>query len=119
MNYFGTFGSDESEAMQLLMPIIDKALLAHESGNYDDYCSLITDKLAEKVSREGFAKAHREIAPQLGTLESKSFLGSLNQGENPMLTFSARYSGIEEDIVITIIFENGSEPPLIDWLWIE
>lgn len=119
MNYFGTFGSTESEALRLLMPVVDRALHAHQIGNYQEYFSVITSDLAAKVTEKGFLQAHREVAPQLGILQSKSFLASLRRDENIMLLFSAKFSGTEDDIVINVTFKNGTEPPLIEWLWIE
>ena len=119
MNYFGTFGETDQEALQLLMPVIERALHAHTVGNYQEFVSVITHDLAEKITEEGFIKAHHEIAPQLGTLQSKYFLASLQRGKNPMLLFSAKFSGTEDDVLINVTFKSGTEPPLIDWLWIE
>lgn len=36
-----------------------------------------------------------------------------------MLLFSAKFSNTEDDILINVKFKDGSEPPLIEWLWIE
>ena len=119
MNFFGTFGSTDTEALQVLMPIVDRALHAHQVGDYREYLCEITSDLAEKVTEEGFIRAYQNLAPQLGTIQSKSFLASLRRGENPMLVFSAKFSGTEDDILINVTFRSGSEPPLIEWLWIE
>jgi hypothetical protein len=119
MNYFGTFGTTDKDALQLLMPVVDRALHAHQVGNYQEYLSVITSDLAGKVTEEGFLKAHREEAPKIGSLQSKSFLASLRRGKNPMLLFSAKFSDTEDDIVINVTFKSGTEPPLIEWLWIE
>ncbi len=119
MNFFGTFGSDDKEPLQLLIPVVERALHAHQAGNYQEYLSVITSDLAAKVTKESFMRAHREVAPQFGTLQSKTFLASLRRDENPMLLFSAKFSATEDDIVINVTFKNGTEPPLIDWLWIE
>ena len=119
MNYFGTFGSTEEEALRLLMPVVDRALKAHERGNYQAYLSVITADLAKKVSEEGFLRAYREIAPQLGRLKSKTLLASLRRGQDPMLIFAAKYENTQDDIVINITFKNATPPPLITWIWIE
>jgi len=119
MNFFGNFGSTDEEALQLLMPVVDRALYAHQVGNYQEYLSIVTSDLAAKVSEEGFLKAHREVAPQLGALQSKKFLASLRRGKNPMLLFAARFSLTEDDVVINVTFKSGTKPPLIEWLWIE
>ncbi|OMH30554.1 hypothetical protein [Motiliproteus sp. MSK22-1] len=119
MNFFGTFGSTDAEALQLLLPVVDRALYAHQAGDYQEYLSVITSNLAAKITQEDFMRAHREVAPQLGTLQSKLLLAALRRGENPMLLFSAKFSGTEDDIVINITFKNGTKPPLIEWLWIE
>lgn len=109
----------EHEALQLLVPVVDRAIDAHEVGNYQEYISLATSDLASKITENGFLAAHREVAPQLGTLRSKELLASLRRGNNPMLLFSAKFSNTEDDILINVKFKDGSEPPLIEWLWIE
>lgn len=119
MKYFGNFGTSGQEALNRLEPVLDGALEAHQSGNYADYLSLVTEKLSEKVTEQGFLKAHREIQPGLGKLIGKSFLASLNKNDNPMLIYSARYSETSDDVLITVIFKNNTNPPKIDWLWIE
>ncbi|WP_448546475.1 hypothetical protein [Thalassotalea fusca] len=119
MDYFGSFATTSENALKLLTPVVDKALVAHQEGNYRDYAAIITNELAEKVTEESFARAHKEIAPQLGKLQSKSFLAALKRDTNPMLLYSAKYSGTEDDILINVTFKNGTHPPQIDWLWIE
>lgn len=118
-DWFGSFGFSREEALSVLDPILDKAIEAHASGRYEDYRRVITQSLAEKVSEEGFSKAHREVWPTLGTLISRRFLGALKKQNNPMLLFSARFENTINDVLITVVFENSSNPPLIDWLWIE
>ncbi|QWU99777.1 hypothetical protein [Francisella salimarina] len=119
MNFFGTFGTTDKEALDLLIPVVDRALYAHQVGDYQEYLSIITSDLAAKVTEKSFMKVHREVAPQLGTLQSKKFLVSLRRDQNPMLLFSAKFSGTEDDVVINVTFKSGTVPPLIEWLWIE
>ena len=119
MNLFGTFGSTKAEALRLLMPVVDRALHAHQVADYRQFLSVVTDELAGKTSEERFMRAHRDVAPKLGALQSKSFLASLRRNKDPMLVFCAKYSSTQDDILISVTFENGTEPPLINWLWIE
>lgn len=118
MNYFGQYG-EEKEALEILLPVVEQAIKAHQQGDYDAYITLVDDSLAKEIDREQFIQAHQEIHPQLGNIVSKRFLGGLNRGGDPMLLFSAKYELISDDILINITFENGSRPPRIRWLWIE
>ena len=52
MNFFGTFGSTDEEALQLRLPVVDRALFAHQVGNYQEYLSVVTSNLAEKVTEQ-------------------------------------------------------------------
>ena len=119
MNFFGTFGTTDTEALQVLMPIVDRAMHAHQVGDYSEYSRVITSDLAEKVTEEGFRRAYQDLAPQFGTMQSRLFLASLRRGDNPILVFSAKFSATEDDILVSVTFRNGSQPPLIAWLWIE
>lgn len=119
MEYFGSFGQSKQEALKLLEPVLDSALEAHQTGSYADYMKLVTDELSAKVTEQGFIKAYREIRPSLGDLIEKSFLASLNRNDNPMLLYSAKYTGTSDDVLINITFKNNTMPPKIEWLWIE
>jgi len=119
MNYFGAFGTDQTEALPKFLPVLEVALAAHQTGDYDAYLSVVTKALASKVSRSGFAKAHKEVAPQLGELKSKRFLGAIKKHNKPTLLFVANYANCEDDVLISATFENNTLPAKIDWLWIE
>lgn len=119
MNYFGSFGKDDKQALERLIPVLDQALHAHQVGDYQAFLSVITPELAEQISEDGFAMAFQELAPQLGKLESKSFLAALRRQDNPLLLFAARFAATGDDVLIQAMFKNGTEPPLIDSFWIE
>ena len=52
MNFFGTFGSTDEEAFQLFLPVVDRALFAHQVDNYQEYLSVVISNLAEKVTEQ-------------------------------------------------------------------
>lgn len=117
--YFGSFGADYQTAMAVLEPIIQQAISAHETGNYDLFVEVITHEHASRVSREGFAKGFELVAPQLGKLNEKVFLGSLNREGDPVLLFRAEYQLCPDDVLITVQFKNDTRPPLIEYITIE
>ena len=119
MNFFADFGETKAEALHQLLPAVDRMLRAHQDGDYQAFAAVATPELLEKVSEQGFQRAHREVASGLGALQSRTFLGALNRAGNPMLLLSARYAGTEDDVLVKVIFGAGTRPPLIDWVWIE
>lgn len=119
MDYFGSFGDTSKEALSTLEPILRIALKSHRNGDYEAYSEIITDELKKELPKENFLKAYEEIAPQLGQLQSLRFLGSLDKNSDPLLLYSAQYSGTADDILISVTFKNETEPPKIHWLWID
>lgn len=117
--YFGSFGTSKSEALATLMPAVDAILEAHQKGDYDAFLAQITPDLADKISRQGFENAHKEASAELGQLVGKSFLGSLKDKGNPRLLFVATYAGCPSEVLISITFANGSQPPKASWVWVE
>ena len=117
--YFGCFGKNAAEALAILMPVVDIALKAHETGDYQAFRNVITDSLAARITPEGFQNAYEAIAPQLGPLISKRLVAALNRAGNPRLLFVARYTKTSDDILINITFTNNAEAPLINEMWIE
>lgn len=118
-DYFGCYGKTTEDALCQLLPVVDQALVAHETGNYQALRAVLTDSLAGKITPAGFQRARATIAPELGRQASKRLLGALNRGGNPRLLFAAHYDGTQDDILISVTFSNHSYPPLIDELWIE
>ena len=118
-DYFGFFGKNAAEALALLMPVVDIALKAHETGDYQAFRDVMTDSLAARITPEGFQNAYAAIAPQLGQLTSKRLIAAVNRAGNPRLLFVARYTNTSDDIMINITFTNDAEAPLINEMWIE
>ncbi|GGF52940.1 hypothetical protein [Alteromonas lipolytica] len=118
-DYFGCYGQTTEDALGQLLWVVEQALMAHESGDYQALRAVITDSLAGKITPAGFQRAHETLAPELGRQVSKRLLGALNRGGNPRLLFVARYEGAQDDILISVTFSNHTYPPLIDELWIE
>ena len=118
-DYFGCFGDNAAQALALLMPMVDIALKAHETGDYQAFRNVMTDSLAARITPEGFQKAYEAIAPQLGPIISKRLVAALNRAGSPRLLFVARYTKTSDDILINITFTNNAEAPLINEMWIE
>ena len=118
-DYFGSYGSSAEEALGVLEPVVDVALKAHERGDYEAFAGLITEAFRAEVSEAGFRKAYEEIAPVLGSLQSRRFLGAIRRRGNPLLLFAARYAGSVDDVLVQVVFKNGLDRPLIDWMHIE
>ena len=119
MDYFGSFGKTEETALDTVGPIADSMLEAHEAGDYQRFSSLATDGLKRKVTPHGFSKAHQNLQPAFGRLLSKRFLGSLNRNGDPLFLWVAKYENRSDDVLIQIGFKNSTEPPRVDWIWIE
>ena len=118
-DYFGCFGESATEALPKIMPVVDVALKAHETGDYQAFRKVMTNSLAARITPEGFKNAYEAIAPQLGVLISKRLVAAVNRAGNPRLLFVARYINTSDDIVINITFTSNADGPLINEMWIE
>lgn len=119
MNHFGSFGPDEAHALARLSPIVDAMLDAHVRGDYAVFSHHATPEFRERVTQKRFTRAHREIAPTLGALQSTRFVEATLHKANPLLRYAARYSESDADIQILVCFKDGTAPPAVDWMWIE
>jgi len=119
MDYFGSYGPAEAEALRILEPVLDRALEAHQTGDYNTFLELVTPAFASAVPEAGFARAHREVAPTLGELLDKRFLGAFRRSDDPVLIYVARYDATDSDVLIRAQFKNGLSHPKIDWMHIE
>ena len=106
MDYLGSFGQAPKEALSKLEPVLRIALQPHENGDYEAYTEIITEELKRKLPKENFLKAYEKIAPQVNHLQSLRFLGSLDKDSNPLLLYSAKYSGTADDILVNVTFKK-------------
>lgn len=114
-DYFGTFGKTRAEALEKLLPVVEALLGAHEAGNYKEFCTYMNEiETPEQI----FLKGSEELKSTFGCLVSKKFLGALKRKENPMLLFSAKYTATGDDVLITVLFNNGTQPPKGESIWI-
>ena len=119
MGFYGSFGVTKEDALKVLMPVADQIIDAHQNGDYSAFKAVITKDLSSKVDEDSFETAYKQIGFELGNLVSKNLLGCFRRDGNPLLLFSAKYSNTKDDVLVHVLFENGSNPPKIDWIWIE
>ncbi|MEO0558112.1 MAG: hypothetical protein AAF170_08000 [Bacteroidota bacterium] len=119
MNDFGSFGPDEALALARLTPIVDAMLDAHQRGDYTLFSQHATPAFRAEVTEARFARAHREVAPTLGALQSMQFLGARLDDGHPLLRYAVQYADVDGDTRVQVRFTNGTEPPAVDWMWIE
>ncbi|WP_341503667.1 hypothetical protein [Gallaecimonas sp. GXIMD4217] len=115
---FGGFGN-KKQALAQLLPVLDAVLESHESGDYDAFCRHVSDDFRRRVSREAFARAHRQVQPGLGRLLGKRYLGMVRRPRGPLLLFAGNYEHGEGEVLIQALFADPGPPARLDWLWIE
>ena len=119
MNYFNSSGEFQTDTLNQLEPILDIALNAHQTGDYDEYARVATGDLLSDVSRESFDRGYRKVGRPLGLLVTKRFLGAVRKAEGPLLVYAATYSQCDVELVLSVLFTEQDDELKIDWLWIE
>ena len=116
-NYWGKLGIDETDVLPLIEPIVKEVMKAHDDADYALFAQHMTSSLKSKITEEAFMEAHENVG--LGQLLEMQFIASLRKGDKPFVLWRARFSETKDDIVIQCAFDEKSDPPKVDWLWIE
>ena len=119
MDYFGQFGNSRQNALAVLVPFVERMLIAHHQADYTAFMSLATLTFKQSVSPASFFRAHQQFDPTLGKPLKLRFIRSFSHKNNPVLEFSVQYQLAKHDIKVHVEFCNNTMPPKINYLSIE
>lgn len=119
MHYFGFLGDNQEQILDKVTPVLDDILEAHAKQDYALFTKHLHTELTKKVSEKQFLDAAKATTTRLGTCGKKRFLAALRRDNRPMLLWVAKFSNSQNDVLISLIFDQQDDKPVVDWVWIE
>ena len=119
MHYFGFLGSEPTQALESVEPILDDLLAAHEKVNYEQFAGHLQQSVREKMQQQQFQQAATETNKRLGRFLRREFLGGLRRDGRPMLLWAAKFSNSDNDILISLILAQEDDRTAVHWFWLE
>lgn len=117
-NYFGKLGTDPVVAMAKATPIVEGILKAQDDGDYEAFCSFFEGPLAQNVTKEDFHKNQQNIQQTMGKLKEKKFVTSMKRQGLLGLVYKCKFTGTDDDFIITITLNDSSDPLKATGIWI-
>lgn len=119
MHYFGFLGDDQEQVLDKADPILDGILKAHEKKKYDLFARYLGSEQRKNITEKQFLEAAKATNKRLGDYQSRRFLAGLRRDNHPMLLWAAKFSDSEDDIMISLVFEQQDGETVVNWFWVE
>ncbi len=88
-------------------------------GDFGLYTSRFSDILKNAFTREDFLRLQNLFQKRLGRPESAEYLGHYFQSKTTITLFKARFAKDSDDVLIKLVLEEKSAPPLVVGLWFD
>jgi hypothetical protein len=92
----------EAEKVNLAEVMVDKMLKGINKDNYALYSADFYKGLKEQVKEKDFKALNDDLKKQIGEYESRTFLGMLNKKLVDIFLWKAKFSKMDEDVLIRI-----------------
>ncbi len=117
-NYFGKLGTDPVAALAKATPIVDGILKAQDDADYETFCSFFEGALKQNITKPDFEKNAAQIHKTMGKLKEKQFVTSMKRQGLLGLVYKCKFTGTDDDFIITITLNDSSDPLMATGIWI-
>ncbi len=97
-----TIGVTDKEVQAIADPILDNILAGMKESDYAKFCRDFGGLMMQDLNPSKFDSRRQEIRRQIGDYQSRHYLGFLNQRGMTVALWRARYSGIDDDVLIKL-----------------
>ncbi len=112
-------GSTDAEVKAAVEPLLDHLMQGFTQGNYAAYSRDFDATLKEAIPERKFQETRRGLLKKLGTLQSRQYLGYLNQNRYSVILWKGRFSGTPDDVLIKLVASKRGERVVVTGLWFQ
>ncbi len=112
-------GADEVQVKAVAEPILDNLLAGFNQGDYAQYSKDFDDTLREAIPEKKFQQVRQELLKKLGTFNSKTYLGFLNQQAHTVVLWKGKFADTQDDILIKLVLSKRQDKVVVVGLWFQ
>ncbi|MBI5251191.1 MAG: DUF3887 domain-containing protein [Desulfomonile tiedjei] len=98
--------------------VLEGVIRGISEGDYDLYSKNFSQAMKAAQTREVFLELQRSLQKNLGKFKSVEYVGFLNQYNNVIAIFKARFTKEQDDIEIRVVLEDR-DIPKVTGLWFD
>jgi hypothetical protein len=111
--------SDDEQARNIAIPILDNILAGYETHNYTKYSKDFSESLRSVLPEEKFKASGEQIEKVLGKYESREYLGFLNREGLTLVLWKGRFEKAESDILIKLTLSKNGRKNEVEGLYFQ
>jgi len=115
----GMVGQDDKEVQGVADPILETVLTGFNNGNYALYAKYFDDTLKDAITEKKFMQVRADILKKIGTYQSRTYLGFLQQGNTSVALWKGRFSVADGDVLIKLVLSKRGDKVQVVGLWFQ
>lgn len=112
-------GKTDKEVQALADSILDNLLAGFNEGNYQKYAKDFDPTLKESLPEKKFEQVRSEILNKIGTYQSRTYLGFLNQNKFTVVLWKGKFSKTTSDVLIKLVTSKRQDKVVVVGLWFQ
>ncbi len=112
-------GQDDRQVKAVAGPILDNLLAGFSQGDYAQYSRDFDGTLKAAISEQKFQRVREELLEKLGKIQSKKYLGFLDQRPNTVVLWKATFDGTQSDVLIKLALVKQQDKVMVAGLWFQ
>lgn len=112
-------GHNDRAVVRLADPVLDNMLMGIANLDYDTFVRDFDATMRKQVTKEEFQKIVLHSGNTYGAYQSRKLLGFLNKQGTTAVLWKARFSGLEDDVLITLILYKKGEKIEVTGFWVD
>ena len=98
--------------------VLEEIIRGISEGDYNLYSRNFSQAMKSAHTREIFLELQKNLQKNLGKFQSMEYIGFLNQSNNLIVIFKARFGKEKDDVEIRLVLEDRDHPQ-VTGLWFD
>ncbi len=98
--------------------VLEEIIRGISEGDYNLYSRNFSQAMKSAETREIFLELQKNLQKNLGKFQSMEYIGFLNQSNNLIVIFKARFGKEKDDVEIRLVMEDRDHPK-VTGLWFD
>ena len=110
---------NDKDVQAIAEPILNTLLTGFNDGNYGLYARDFDATLKDAIPEKKFSQVRGDILKKLGKYQSRTYLGSLKQGNFSVVLWKGRFSASDGDVLIKLVLSKRGDKAQVTGLWFQ
>ncbi|MBN3038077.1 MAG: hypothetical protein JW869_01510 [Candidatus Omnitrophica bacterium] len=111
-------GADE-QVEKIANPVLEVLLECLEKNDYQKYLSQADEAHRDLLTRDKYIQANTQVKEKMGKYISREYIGFLNQSNMTVALWKARFTKIDDDVLIKLVINRKGDKYYAAGMWFQ